>query len=152
MKFFLSFLMMLTLTACNEKTTAAPVDSTRNLSIIASNGRRHDFKIELALTAQQQIHGLMNRTEMDEDAGMMFFFAREEPRSFWMKNTLIPLDMIFIARDGTIINVHDSAIPGDLTGIKSEAPAIAVLELNGGIAKKLKIQAGDKIHHPFFGS
>ncbi len=127
-------------------------DSTKTIGIISSDGVRHDFKIELAITPPQQEHGLMDRTHMDENAGMLFMFGGEDERAFWMKNTLIPLDMVFIKKDGTIHKVHDSAVPNDLTSIPSDGPVMAVLELNGGIAKKLGIKAGDKAHHPFFGN
>lgn len=127
-------------------------DATKHLTIISRDGKNHVFNIELALTQQQQIKGLMGRTEMAADAGMLFYFPQEEERGFWMKNTLIPLDMIFIKKDGTILRVHDSAKPNDLTSVKSNGPAIAVLELNGGTAKRLGIMDGDKVRHPFFGN
>lgn len=149
--FFLCLFAFVALTACDNKASAY-TDATQILSIVTKEGARHDFKIELALTPQEQAHGLMNRTEMAKDAGMLFFFNDFKDRSFWMKNTLIPLDMIFIDEEGVIVKVHDSAIPNDLTSIKSGAPARAVLELNGGVAKTLGIKAGDQVHHVFFGN
>jgi len=125
-------------------------DPTRHLVIVSRDGKEHGFNIELALTPQQQQIGLMNRTEMPKDEGMLFVFPDESEHGFWMKNTLIPLDMVFIKRDGTIHHIHDSAKPNDLTSIPSQGPVLAVLELNGGIAKKLGIVPGDKIKHPFF--
>ena len=144
---FLAFLCLLP-AACRAENS----DSTKQLTIIARDGKSHLFHIELALTPQQQAQGLMGRTEMAEDAGMLFLFPAEGERGFWMKNTLIPLDMIFIKKDGTIHHVHDSAKPNDLTSVKSNGPVLAVLELNGGVAKKLGIVAGDKVKHPFFGN
>lgn len=141
----------LTLGACNEK-HVPNADPTRHITIISRDGKEHGFNIELALTPQQQEIGLMGRTEMPKDSGMLFVFSQESERSFWMKKTLIPLDMIFIRKDGTIGHVHDSAIPNDLTSVPSNGPALAVLELNGGVAKKFGIEAGDKIRHPFFGA
>lgn len=120
------------------------------ISIETQSGPVHDFKIELALTPRQQAKGMMGRTFMPEDSGILFVFRDVAPRSFWMKNTLIPLDMVFVARDGTINQVHDSAIPHDLTPVKSDAPAYAVLELKGGISAQLGIKQGDKINHAFF--
>lgn len=131
---------------------AQNADATKQVTIITRDGKEHVFHVELALTPQQQAHGLMGRTEMAEDAGMLFLFPGEDERSFWMKNTLIPLDMVFIKKDGTILRVHDSAVPNDLTSIKSNGPALAVLEINGGVAKKLGIMDGDTVRHPFFGN
>lgn len=147
---FLGLFTFFVLNACDGKAQGS--DSIRPLTIITAEKKRHDFTVEVALTPAQQQKGLMNRTEMAKDAGMLFFFGEEAERSFWMKNTLIPLDMIFIKGDGTIVKVHDSAIPNDLTSVKSGAPASAVLELNGGVAKTLGIKAGDKVHHAFFGN
>lgn len=154
MKIVFLALLSFFLVACDNSTSggAAKEDSLHHLVIVSRDGKRHDFKIELALTRQEQAKGLMNRTEMAKDAGMLFFFRQEEERSFWMKNTLIPLDMIFIRKDGSIGKVHDSAKPQDLTSVKSDGPAMAVLELNGGVAKKLGIVAGDTVHHTFFGN
>lgn len=122
------------------------------LKIESQDGQTHNFKIELALTPRQQAKGMMGRTLMPEDTGMLFVFKNVATRSFWMKNTLIPLDMLFIARDGTINQVHDSAIPHNLTPVVSKQPAYAVLELKGGISKQLAIKSGDKIDHTFFKS
>ena len=146
--FFLAFMAMV-LVSCNEQSSAGTLASDQ-LVIVTQDGRRHDFKIELALTPIQQQNGLMYRTEMAADAGMLFYFSEEAPRAFWMKNTLIPLDMIFIKKDGRILNIHENAVPNDLTSIPSSGPVIAVLELNGGISRKLGIKAGDKIDHILF--
>lgn len=118
--------------------------------IESQSGPSHIFKIELALTPRQQAKGMMGRTFMQDDTGMLFVFNSIAIRSFWMKNTLIPLDMIFVARDGTINQVHDSAVPHNLTPVKSDAPAYAVLELRGGVSAELGIKKGDKINHAFF--
>lgn len=150
MKIILASMMFLALVfpaACKAEGNADP---TRQITIVSRDGKKHEFRIELALTPAQQSQGLMGRTSMDADAGMLFVFPDEAERSFWMKNTLIPLDMIFIRKDGSIIKVHDSAKPQDLTSVKSEGPAFAVLELNGGEAKKRGIVAGDTAKHPFF--
>lgn len=152
MKLFHALCLVIALCLPATGFAQANADATRQLTIVARDGKSHVFHIELALTPQQQQHGLMGRTEMAKDAGMLFYFGAEQERGFWMKNTLIPLDMLFIRKDGTIGRVHDSAKPNDLTGIRSEGPAAAVLELNGGTAKKLGIVAGDTVHHPFFGN
>jgi uncharacterized membrane protein (UPF0127 family) len=106
----------------------------------------HTFHVELALGPLDQLRGLMERTSLPADEGMLFVFPDEQPRSFWMKDTLIPLDMIFIRQDGTIGHIHANAAPNDMTSIPSQGPAMAVLELNGGTAAKLGIKPGDKVY------
>lgn len=148
MKIILLALLILPLTGCFEK--KQEVMDISQLEIISQNNVNHLFKVELALTQKQQMHGLMNRTHMDENAGMLFLFQNEEPRNFWMKNTLIPLDMLFIQRNGIISHIHEKAIPEDLTSVSSNGSVIAVLELNGGIVEKLGISEGDIVKHTFF--
>ncbi len=128
----------------------AGADPIKYVSIVKSNGQRYDFKIEIALTQEQQARGLMGRKDMDERSGMLFVFPKEEERAFWMKDTLIPLDMLFIRKDGTIHHLHENAQPLDLTSVPSNGPVIAAIELKGGASKKFGIQEGDKVHHPFF--
>lgn len=122
------------------------------LSIQLMDGTHHEFSVEIAGTNRQIMIGLMNREHMDDNHGMLFLFKHSGERSFWMKNTLIPLDMLFIKSDGTIHKIHENAQPGDLTSIKSEGAVPAVLELNGGLTKKLGIREGDKVFHDFFGN
>src|SRR5690606_30378971 len=98
----------------------------------------------------QQDQGLMHRTSMPENQGMLFVFKSVHRRAFWMKNTLIPLDMLFIAKDGTITQIHRNAQPLDETVIPSTHVVRAVLELNGGQSEKDGIQEGDRIVHPVF--
>ncbi len=126
---------------------------TQNLAVTSvDGGNRHNFKVELALTPREQAKGLMNRAAMAEDAGMLFYFGKEAPRSFWMKNTLISLDIIFIRADGVISTIHHNAKPLDLTSLPSQGPAAAALEIGGGMAEKLGIKEGDVVHHMFFGN
>ncbi|MCB9984007.1 MAG: DUF192 domain-containing protein [Rhodospirillales bacterium] len=120
------------------------------LSIRKADGEELYFNIELALTPRQQAQGLMYRTEMPEDSGMLFFFRVPRKLSFWMKNTLIPLDMVFVHPDGTIHHIHHNAKPQDETSITSKFPAKAVLELNGGTADKMGIKEGDQLIHRLF--
>lgn len=120
------------------------------LGIQKQDGEELLFNVELALTPAQQAKGMMYRTYMESDSGMLFVFKDVAKRSFWMKNTLIPLDMIFIARDGEIHHIHHNAKPQDLTKITSEAESYAVLEIKGGMADKFGIKEGDKILHSFF--
>ena len=103
------------------------------------------FTVELAETPEQQERGLMFRTELADDKGMLFPFPRERVASFWMKNTVIPLDLIFVRRDGTIESIAADAVPYDTSPRASGAPVIAVLELRGGLAAAKGIEPGDKV-------
>ena len=120
--------------------------------IVTSGKGPQRFTVELADTDQSRARGMMFRTSMAPDAGMLFDFKQEQMASFWMRNTLIPLDMIFIRADGTILNIHQRAIPGDETGINSAGPVRAVLEINGGTASRLGIRPGDRVQHAIFGN
>lgn len=115
------------------------------LSIDTAKGRQH-FTVELALTPAQQEQGLMYRPHLAADAGMLFVAAQPQIMTFWMHNTLIPLDMLFIAAGGKIVDLHERAMPMSDATIVSHAPAIAVLELNGGTADRLGIKIGDIVH------
>jgi uncharacterized membrane protein (UPF0127 family) len=109
------------------------------------------FTIDLAVSAEDQAQGLMFRRSLPRDAGMLFDFGRTRPAEFWMKNTLIPLDMLFVDQRGRIINIHERAVPGSLEPIAAAAPARAVIELNGGTAARLGIKPGDRVIFPIFG-
>lgn len=134
--------------------TAAEYDSglpVENLSIEMQSGLRHDFTVEVAKKPIDIQVGLMYRKSMPENHGMLFLLGREPKKtSFWMKNTLIPLDMLFIGKEGKILNIHHNAQPKMLNGIKSEAAIVAVIEINGGKAKELGIKIGDLVIHPYF--
>lgn len=108
------------------------------------------FSIEIANTAQSRTNGLMHRRALAPDAGMLFDFLKTAPVSMWMKNTLIPLDMLFIRPDGVIANIAERTVPGSLTPIDSRGPVQGVLEINGGASARLGIKPGDKIIHPLF--
>lgn len=148
----LSGLTLFMVMACKDKETqAASATGLERLSITTPEGRR-DFSVELAVTPAQMQKGLMNRDSMSADAGMLFYFGNEDERGFYMKNTLIPLDMIFIRKNGIIHSIHENAKPLDETTIFSKGPVAAVLELNGGMADKLGIKPGQQVHHTFFGN
>jgi uncharacterized protein len=108
------------------------------------------FNVELARTDQEVTHGLMDRRSLAKNSGMLFIFQKEQPVAFWMKNTLIPLDMLFIAGDGTIRGIAKQAKPLSLDNIRAPGSVRAVLEVNGGIADQLGIDVGDKVISPFF--
>jgi len=155
MKSWLLIASVFFLSGCvpEEKICAEIINNQNQNQVIIQTeacGKPVGFDVEVALTPKQQIQGLMNRESMPEDAGMLFMFNKEAERGFWMKNTLIPLDIIFIKQDGRIHHIHSNAKPHDLTSIKSKGPVIAVLEINGGLSQELGIKVGDVIHHPFF--
>jgi hypothetical protein len=122
-----------------------------NLIIETANGPEH-FTVELALTPAQEEQGLMYRPRLAADAGMLFDFGDTAPRGFWMKNTLIPLDMLFVAADGRIVDIHERAVPLSEDLIPSRVPARAVLELNGGTVGRLGIKIGDVVRYRAFGT
>ena len=125
---------------------SAELDS---LEIVTATGR-HVFQVEIANNDATREHGLMDRRYMAVDHGMLFEFDREAPVSFWMKNTYIPLDMIFIAPSGVVTNIAANAEPLSERVIPSGGPCVAVLELNGGTAASIGLKVGDKVRHPFF--
>jgi len=132
---------------------AQPLQSFEKSSLVIDTGKGpRTFAVELALTPEQEMQGLMYRRSMPADAGMLFDFHDMDTRVFWMKNTFIPLDMVFIASDGRVVDIHERAVPLSETNIVSRAPARAVLELNGGTAARLGIAIGDVVHNPMFGN
>ena len=128
------------------------VQFKRSSLVIDTGARQLKFDVELALNDVERARGLMFRDKLGPYEGMLFDFYREAPVSFWMKNTLIPLDMVFIAGDGTIRHIHANAKPHSTDTIPSEYPVRAVLEINGGSARLLGIRPGDKVKHPIFGN
>ena len=115
------------------------------LTVTIAEGRSHDFRVELARTDKEQAQGLMFRTQMGADEGMLFPYDPPRVLSFWMKNTVIPLDIIFIGPDRRVINVAANTTPYSEASVPSAAPAIAVLELNAGRAAQLGIVPGTRI-------
>jgi uncharacterized membrane protein (UPF0127 family) len=118
---------------------------------IRSAGGEHRFTVEVVDTNETRAQGLMFRKELAPDAGMLFDFKESRQVAFWMENTLIPLDMIFIRADGTIANIHVNARPLDRTSIPSDGPVMFVLEIPGGRTVELGIAAGDKVTHDRIG-
>jgi uncharacterized membrane protein (UPF0127 family) len=91
------------------------------------------------------MQGLMFRTELADNRGMLFPFDDVRPASFWMKNTVIPLDIIFVREDGTIANIAVNTVPYSMDPVTSDGPVAAVLELRGGLTRELGINAGDRV-------
>jgi uncharacterized membrane protein (UPF0127 family) len=117
---------------------------------IESKSGVHSFKVELAVTPEQTARGLMYRQSLPEGTGMLFDFQREQELSFWMKNTYIPLDMIFIRGDGRILSIAENTVPHSEAMVPSRGPARAVLEVIAGTSKKLGLAPGDRAIHPIF--
>lgn len=155
--------VVLALAACAQPESAAqlsaaseaagrggnPMLPIETLTIQTAHGA-HTFRVEMATNDGQREAGLMFRREMDPDHGMLFDFNPPQQVSFWMHNTFISLDLIFIAADGTILNVAPNAPPLSDDNIPSAGDARAVLELNAGRAAELGIVAGDHVSHRIF--
>lgn len=120
------------------------------LIVETQKGKQHRFDVELAVTPAQQAQGLMYRQRMEPDAGMLFLYDRPQNVVMWMKNTLIPLDMIFIDAKGRITGIEERTVPFSTQTIESPGLASAVLELNAGTAERLGIRVGDRLVHPAF--
>lgn len=128
--------LLLTLAACAD-----------DRLVVKSKNGDHAFTVEVVDTPEARAKGLMFREQLAPDAGMLFDFKETREVSFWMSNTLIPLDMIFITAEGLVANIHANARPRDLTSIPSDGPVMFVLEIPGGRSKELGLAAGDRVVH-----
>ncbi len=108
------------------------------------------FSIEIADTVESRAQGLMHRAELAPSAGMLFVYESPTKVAFWMKNTLIPLDMIFTDETGRVVSIHENAIPGDLTSIPGKGMVFSVLEVNAGIVQRYGISVGTALRHDVF--
>ncbi len=120
--------------------------------IIESGETTHTFEVELADDNEERSLGLMHREEMAADHGMLFTYERPQEAGVWMKNTLIPLDMLFVGADGEIVSIAKNAKPGSLRTISSGFRVSGFLEINGGQADALGIQPGDIVRHEALGN
>ena len=127
----------------------ATADGLEPLRIVTASGA-HAFKVEIAADEATRERGLMNRRYMAADRGMLFEFPENAPVSFWMKNTYIPLDMIFLSPAGAVTNIVAEAEPLSERVIPSGPPCVAVLEVNGGVAASIGLKVGDRVEHAFF--
>jgi uncharacterized protein len=134
--------------AASAATSAGPKEP---LTIVSASGR-HVFQVEIADDDAERARGLMNRFELAPDAGMLFDFGKAQPVYMWMKNTYIPLDMVFIRADGVIQQIAANTVPLSLAIVSSDTPVRFVLEIAGGTAAKLRIKRGDKVEHPLMGN
>lgn len=122
-------------------------DFERSTVSVITKTSFHQFRVEVAKTEEQHRLGLMFRRKLDRDAGMLFIFDIPKILKIWMKNTFIPLDILFIDSQGVIISIKERALPMSLQTISSGEPAVAVLELNGGTVSRLDIKPGDKVRY-----
>lgn len=152
-----AFAVVLALGACNDPPQAqvaqAPVagQPTDKLTIETDLGPQV-FRIEVAVTPEQKTTGLMFRRELAADAGMLFPYEQPQIITMWMRNTYLPLDMVFIGADGRVVNVAERTVPESLATIPSNGPAKGVLEVNAGTAARLHIKPGDRVVHSLFGT
>lgn len=122
------------------------------ITVETAAGGRHVFDVEMALSPDQRAQGLMFRRSMAPMAGMLFLYERPEQRAMWMKNTYIPLDMLFIDESGVIVRIQERTVPFSLQAIASGQAVTAVLELNAGTSSRLAIKPGDRVLHAAFES
>ena len=149
---FRAFAVLLLLLAWTPCAWAVLAEFPKSTLVIDTDKGPQRFSVEVATTEEQQEQGLMFRNSLPADAGMLFDFGTTQPAAFWMKNTLIPLDMLFIAADGKIADIHERAVPLSEATIYSKVPVRAVLELNGGTVSRLGIHRGDVVHSAIFGN
>ena len=131
---------------------AAEVFDKQPLTIITKDGKSHAFTVELAVTPRQREQGLMNRREMAPDHGMLFAFGETRQVFMWMKNTYLPLDMLFIGKDGKVRTIKENAEPLSESIIDSKGPIDYVLELNGGTVKRLRLRTGSRVQNELLDS
>lgn len=134
--------------AAQESATLAihPVSGLAIIPVtVTSAGKAHVFRSELARTSPEQAKGLMFRTQIGDGEGMIFLRNPPDYAAFWMRNTVIPLDIVFIGLDHKIMNIAANAVPYDETPLPAAGLTLAVFEINGGLAAKLGIKPGDKV-------
>ncbi|MDP2621817.1 MAG: DUF192 domain-containing protein [Hyphomicrobiales bacterium] len=130
---------------------AAAAGASEPLTIVSASGR-HVFEVEIADQPGERARGLMDRFALASGAGMLFDFGEAQPVHMWMKNTYIPLDMVFIRADGVIQRIAANTVPLSLAIVPSEEPVRFVLEIAGGTAAKLGIKRGDRVEHRLLGT
>ncbi len=129
----------------DDPTGPQPKLPTEQLTIISDDGKQHVFNVEVAQTTEQQDTGLMFRKVVPADTGMLFPWPQPQISEMWMKNTIAPLDMVFIGADGTIKAIAENTVPYSLKDISSGVPVLATLELQAGITAAEDINVGDKV-------
>ncbi len=133
-----------------EDGQAPPQAGVETLEIVTASGT-HEFSVEVMRSEPQRERGLMFRRYLPQNRGMLFDFGAERPVMMWMKNTYLPLDMIFIGRTGKVVGLAKNTEPLSEKIIPSGAPALGVLEVNAGTADRIGLKIGDSVRHPLFG-
>jgi len=156
MKFLSSLFIGFTLLATpafaqTSKNDVVDFGAPKPLTIVTEEAS-HEFLVEEAKTLDQQARGMMFRESMEADSGMIFEFEEPKVATIWMKNTSIPLDILFVRSNGKILKIEHSHRPYTLRSASSEAVIAGVVELKGGEAKARGIRPGDTVKHPFFGN
>ena len=153
-RILLAGLALLPAVACAQSNieAAQPELPKEKLVIVTRDGQRHEFNVEMATTGMQQETGLMFRPSVPPDGGMLFDWGGVRDSTMWMRNTITPLDMIFINPDGTIRRIAENATPRSLATIPSGGEVRATLEVAAGTAARLHIRVGDKVEQRIFGN
>ena len=147
MKWLFAFLMFTGLSLAPAQAQAQKLEP---LDLVTSKGKVH-FSVEVMRNDAERAKGLMFRRFLPDDRGMLFDFSAEAPVMMWMKNTILPLDMIFISKSGEIVTIAENTEPQSERTIPSGGPVLSVLEVNAGTAARLGLKPGDKVLHPLFG-
>ena len=146
MKNYIYILIFISIAFTNAN--ASEITFQNSSLTIQTKDSEYIFNIEIAITEKERSRGLMYRKELKQTEGMLFLYPKKQIIKMWMKNTLIPLDMIFINKSGKIIDIFKMTIPKDLTPIGPDVKLKGVLEINGGLTSYLNINKGDFIIHP----
>ncbi len=139
-------------TGAQETTAAQPELPKEKLVITTTDGKSYPFNVEMASTPDQQTVGLMFRPSVPADGGMLFDWGDSRESNMWMRNTVAPLDMLFINADGTIRHIAEDTTPQSLAVIPSSGPVRATLEVAAGTAARLHLKVGDVVHQRIFGN
>ncbi len=154
-RLLLTMLLALPIAAAAQGTDPSgpqPALPKEKLVIVSRDGSKHEFNVEMATTPDQQRVGEMFRKRVPADGGMLFDWGMPRESPMWMKNTLVPLDMVFIKQDGTIRAIAEDTVPESLAPIESHGPVRATLELAAGTTAKLNIRVGDTVQQRIFGN
>lgn len=140
------------LSICGDVLAETVTFGRSQIDVVGSDGRHHPMAVEMAVTPEQLSQGLMFRKNLPPETGMLFDFGRPRQVSMWMKNTLIPLDMLFMDSAGRVIHVEEYTIPGNLQPLGPSDPVLGVLEVSAGTVRRLGLRPGDRVVHPLFGA
>ncbi len=135
----------------HAQTGPQPRLPTEKLVIVTREGTRHEFNVEMALSGEQQMTGLMFRPSVAPNEGMLFDWGASRESAMWMRNTIASLDMVFITQDGRIHRIAERTVPYSLATISSNGPVRATLELAAGTAERLGLRIGDRVEQRLFG-